>query len=155
MEIISKSVFINKEYIVLFEEKRYKILLDNTSTEFPPGHHGNYIVELELEDDVWTEGRSIDEIDDEAEFDYIWNHFIEAIDIDEMLPEPTLNGFIDWIQKGISDEAIKQKQADDELREKGYALPETSVPIAILDMIRQYMVDKHIEYCKLTGLKVD
>ena len=154
MKLISKQVFINKEYIVHFEGKTYKIFLDCTSQQFPPGQNGNYITELELDetDDMWIDGRTISEVDDAKEHAYIWKAFIENIDINETQPEVSIQGFIDWCENTIGQSATDQKKADDDLRARGYAIPEVSAPIAFLDVVRQYILDKHTEYCRLTGI---
>jgi hypothetical protein len=150
MEIISRDIFVNKEYIVEYESKRYKIYIDNTSDQFLPGHHGNYITELEFdaEDDMWVDAREIDEVDNEEEFDIIWKCFIETVDIDQMVVSDTVEGFIDFVSNSISLAATKQKQVDDEMREKGYALPDESVPLAMLNIVKTYIDDLYKEFCK-------
>lgn len=154
MNLISKKLHINKEFIVEHEYKKYKFFIDCSSTQFQPGKNGVYIYELAVDevDNMLVEEREIDEVTDEEEFNILYDIFSKNINQDDRLPEATLVGFMDYCKNSINESITNQKQVDEQLRTEGYAIPEKSVPIAVLDMIKDYLDEKYKNFCNISGI---
>lgn len=154
MNLINKKLHINKEYIVEHNCKNYKFFIDCSSVQFPPGKNGVYIYELSVDevDNMLVEEREIDEVIDEEEFVTLYDEFKKHIPQDERLPEASLVEFMNYCYKSINETIANQQQLDDKLRSEGYAIPDKSVPIAVLDMIKNYLDEKYTAFCATNGI---